>query len=224
MSENRLVITGTDTGVGKTVVAAMLVAALRAAYWKPIQAGLEEGETDSQRVARLAGVGPERMLPEDTLLAHPLSPHRAAELEGLSLDVERLAAGPPETGRLVVVEGAGGVLVPLTRQVLQADLFARWGYPVVVCARTTLGTLNHTLLTLEALRVRGVEVRGVVFVGEENPDNQRTIQELGRVKELGRLPWLPRLDAASLGQAFQQNFRREDFLSGVLPIGRQQGF
>jgi len=206
-----LIVTATDTGVGKTVVSAMLTLALDGIYWKPIQAGTAE-DTDRQRVAALTGLPKERFRPERYVLREPLSPHRAAELDGIDIRAEHLelpADIPP--GRRLIVEGAGGVLVPINRQMLQAELFSRWRAPSVLCARTSLGTINHTLLSLEALRRRGVEVLGVVFVGEAMPDSERTIVEFGGTKSLGRLPILERLDAGALREAFAASFDRNDF-------------
>jgi dethiobiotin synthetase len=115
----------------------------------------------------------------------------------------------------VVVEGAGGLMVPLTREVTYIDQMARWGAPVVLCARTTLGTINHTLLSVEALRHRSIPLLGVAFIGDENPDSERTIVEMGHVKRLGRLPSLAILTQDSLRLAFSQNFVVEDFLNGA---------
>jgi dethiobiotin synthetase len=167
-------------------------------YWKPVQAGLEDG-SDSERAAALSGLPRERILPEAWRLTTPCSPHRAAEIDGVVIEPDRLTL--PEQ-RPLVVEGAGGALVPLTREVLFADLFARWGLPAIVVARTSLGTINHSLLTIEALRARGVPIHGVAFVGDPVEDSEATICAIGRVRRLGRLPWLDSLDAASLRTAF----------------------
>lgn len=202
------VVTGTDTGIGKTVFAAALTAALGASYWKPVQSGLEEGE-DSDTVAQLAGLAPERILPAAYRLRTPCSPHRAAEIDGIEIDPDRLA--PPQTERSVVIEGAGGVLVPVTRTLLYADLFARWGLPTILVARTALGTINHSLLSLEALRARSVAVLGIAFVGDANEDSEATICAIGQVRRLGRLPILDSLDPSRLAHAFAENFRLEDF-------------
>ena len=205
-----IVVTGTDTGIGKTVFAAGLVGALGARYWKPVQSGLDEdGGSDALAVARLAGIAAERIVPEAYRLSQPLSPHRSAELDGVTIDPARLEL--PAVDGPLVVEGAGGVLVPLTRERLYGDQFAAWGAPVVLVARTTLGTINHSLLSLEALRVRGVEVLGVAFVGEANEDNEATICAMGEVRRLGRLPVLPEVTRGALAQAFAANFRVEDF-------------
>lgn len=209
---NALVVTGTDTGIGKTVVAAMLTLALGAVYWKPVQSGTEGG-TDTAVVAALTGLGPERLLAERYVFSQPLSPHRAAELDGVELEPAVLEL-PVETaeGRPLVVEGAGGLMVPLTRQVLFIDLFQRWAAPVVLVARTGLGTINHTLLSVEALRRRAIPILGIAFVGEAIPDNEQTICAFAAVKRLGRLPRLPELNAAALRAAFAADFSPADFV------------
>jgi dethiobiotin synthetase len=199
----RLVVSGTDTGIGKTVLAGAIAQATGAVYWKPIQAGLDE-ETDSERVAAL-GV---RTLPEAYRLTTPCSPHWAADIDGLTIDDGALAL--PEEDPLVV-EGAGGVLVPIREDLLFADLFARWGLPVVLAARTALGTINHTLLSIEALRSRGVAFLGVAFVGEAIENTEATIARIGRVRRLGRLPILPQVTAATLRAAFAAAFDPGDF-------------
>lgn len=191
-----IVVTGTDTGVGKTVASAALALRLGASYWKPIQAGREE-ESDRETVAHLAGVSTH---PEAYFLETPCSPHRAAEIDGVTIDPARLT---PPPGR-VVIEGAGGALVPVTRDLLYADLFARWGLPVVIVARTALGTINHSLMTIEVLRARGVRVAGILFSGDEVPDSQATICAMGRVASLGRLPRLDPLTPDSLRAAAAQ--------------------
>ena len=209
---NALVVTGTDTGIGKTVVAAMLTLALDAIYWKPVQSGLTGG-TDTTTVAALTGLGPERFIRERYLLTQPLSPHRSAELDGIEIDPHALALpsrGPEE--RLLIVEGAGGLMVPIARRTLYIDVFQRWGAPVVLVARTALGTINHSLLSIEALRTRNIPIQGIVFVGDAMPDSERTIYEYAGVARLGRLPRLPELNATTLRAAFAANFRTEDFV------------
>ncbi|AXU18835.1 ATP-dependent dethiobiotin synthetase BioD [Novosphingobium sp. THN1] len=201
------VVTGTDTGIGKTIFSAALTGALHAHYWKPVQAGLDDG-ADRDHVARLAGVPAANVLPEAYRLNTPCSPHRAAEIDGVVIDLAQLSL--PHV-RPLVVEGAGGALVPVTRNTTYADVFAWWNLPVIVVARTALGTINHSLLTFEALRSRGVPIHGVAFVGEANEDSEATICAMGEVKRLGRLPMLDHLDAASLASAFAQGFCVQDF-------------
>ncbi|MDK9722897.1 MAG: dethiobiotin synthase [Rhodospirillales bacterium] len=201
----KIVVAGTDTGIGKTVFAAGLACALKAAYWKPVQAGLE-GETDSVFAARMGA----RVLPEAYRLSRPMSPHLAAVWDGIEIDVDGLdvpAADP------LVIEAAGGVLTPLSDTKLFADLMKRWNLPVVLCARTTLGTINHSLLSLEGLRARGIAVLGLAFIGEANEGSEQSICEFGQVKRLGRLPWIEGVTAQSLSQAFAENFDLGDFTS-----------
>jgi dethiobiotin synthetase len=205
----RLIVTGTDTGIGKTVFAAGLAGALDGVYWKPVQAGIED-ETDRATVLRLSGLAPEHVLAEVYRLRTPASPHLAAERDGIVIDPDALTL--PVTTRPLVVEGAGGLLVPLTRRMTYIDVMARWNAPVVLCARTTLGTINHSLLSVEALRARNIAIVGIAFVGDENQESERIIVELGRVRRLGRLPHLDPLTSSSLRAAFVQHFRIEDFL------------
>ena len=206
--QRAFVIAGTDTGIGKTVFAAALANALAADYWKPIQAGLDE-PTDSDVVASLGRLSPGRVHAEAYRLQTPASPHLAAELDGVEIDVARLCL--PAHDRPLVVELAGGLLVPLTRTVLQVDVVAGWRLPVILVARTSLGTINHTLLSLEALRSRDVSVAGVAFVGDQIIDTEETICAIGGVRRLGRLPVVEQLTSASLAQAFTAHYDLEDF-------------
>lgn len=203
-----IVVTGTDTGVGKTVFAAALTQALGAAYWKPVQCGLADGG-DTARVKTLAGLASDRILPEAYRLELAASPHRAAEAEGVEIRLSNL--GLPKVEGPLVVEGAGGLMVPANRQTLMIDVFASWRLPVVLVARTALGTINHSLLSIEALNGRNIPILGIAFVGEEIPDTERTIAEMGNVRHLGRLPRLDTLTPARLAEAFAAHFRVEDF-------------
>jgi dethiobiotin synthetase len=200
----RFVVTGTDTGIGKTIFSGALAQAAGTPYWKPIQSGLEE-ETDSETVARLAGVP---IHPEAYRLITPASPHLAAEIDGVNIELETLTPPPGD----LIVEGAGGALVPVTRTTLYADLFARWQVPVIVCARTALGTINHSLLTIEALRARGVPIHGLAFLGDAVEDSEAIISDIAGVRRLGRLPIIDPLTSETLAAAFSANFDLADFL------------
>jgi dethiobiotin synthetase len=200
---SRYVVTGTDTGVGKTVVSAGLAGHLRARYWKPVQAGLDE-ETDSDAVRRLTE-GRAHVLPERYRLATPCSPHEAARIDGVAIEREALAL--PEGDGPLIVEGAGGVLVPVSGDTLYADLFAQWRLPVILVARTALGTINHSLLSLEALRARAIAVAGVVFSGDENAASEAAIVRFGQCRHLGRLPRLDPLTPAAMSDAVAQHIR-----------------
>ena len=144
------------------------------------------------------------ILSEAYRLTRPLSPHRAAELDGVAIDPDRLTL--PRHDRPLIIEGAGGLMVPLTRRCLLIDVFARWRAPVILCARTALGTINHTLLSIEALRRRDITLLGVAFVGDAMPDSERTIAELGAIRVLGRLPRLVPLSPATLATAMRESF------------------
>ncbi|MGE4431072.1 MAG: dethiobiotin synthase [Sphingobium sp.] len=197
-----LIVTGTDTDIGKTVVAAGLTLCLLGArYWKPVQSGIDPG-TDTQRVQALTGLPDDRFLPEAYRLREPASPHLSARLEGVTIAADRLAL-PPAADAPLVVEGAGGVLVPLAENLLAIDLFARWQAPVILVARTGLGTINHSLLSIEAMRARHIPIGGILFSGDPHEENERIIPQLSGVRPLGRLPRLDPLDAASLRAAMQ---------------------
>jgi malonyl-CoA O-methyltransferase len=204
-----IVVVGTDTGVGKTVVSAIFAAAWAArepvAYWKPVATGgyPEDPDRDAATVGRLAG--PEvQILPETYLFPDPLSPHFAARLVGATIEPERLLtelARHRAGSRALVVEGVGGLLVPLTEDgYLLADLLVAARLPCLLVARSTLGTINHTLLSLEALRAREIGIAGVVLDGPPNRENRRAIERLGRVPVLAEIPPLT-LDRASVAAA-----------------------
>jgi dethiobiotin synthase len=202
------IVTGTDTGIGKTTVAAMLTLALDGCYWKPIQSGIGDG-TDRARVQAMTSLPKDRFLPERYILSEPLSPHRAAELDGTEIATDYLTL--PQCARNLVIEGAGGLMVPLTRHKLQIDVFAAWSAPIILCARTTLGTINHTLLSIEALQRRNMPLHGLVFVGEENPDNIRTILDFTGGRLLGHMPNLGLINRDALLRVFAEHFRTRDF-------------
>ncbi len=203
---NGLFVTGTDTGVGKTIVSAALLHRFRQVpalhYWKPVQTGIEQDD-DTAEVLRLSGLPPERALHEGVRLPRPLSPHLSASLAGTSISVAGLMdlASRQAASSYWIVEGAGGVLVPLNDRELMIDLITMLGLPVVVAARSTLGTINHTLLTLEALRSRALPIAGVVMVGPPNVDNRLAIERHGHVTVLGELAHLDPLAPDSLQDA-----------------------
>jgi malonyl-CoA O-methyltransferase len=209
-----LAVVGTGTEVGKTVVSAVLlaryVAELPLAYWKPVATGELGSERDAAVVRRLAGPGPQ-IVPEAYLFTDPLSPHLAARLTGAVIDPAKLAADLARlravAGRGLVVEGVGGVLVPLSEPsergpgVLLADWLAAAALPCLVVALSTLGTINHTLLTLEALRARRIAVAGVVLNGPPNLENRRAIERFGDIEVVAELPPLAPLDPAAVARA-----------------------
>ena len=204
-----LFITGTDTGVGKTTLSALLVASLGWKYWKPIQTGAAEG-MDRDHVIQWAGVSSAQTHPESYVFDPPVSPHLAAERKGMAIDLA-LVRRPDDPGPLII-EGAGGVLVPINRDKLMIDLMRHLNAPVVIASRTALGTINHTLLTIAAVRSAGLELRGVVMVGPPDDDNRRAIESYGNVGVIGSIPHLDVIDRAALRRVFEQRFDRTAFV------------
>jgi len=183
-------VTGTDTGVGKTVVSAALAMHTGYGYWKPIQTGPESDTAEVQRLAACEVINHGVRLPD------PVSPHLAAERAGVRIELSKILSQAPTEGAWIV-EGAGGVLVPLNDREKMIDLMALLVLPVVVVARGTLGTINHTLLTLAALRSRGLAVDRVVVVGPLNPDNNEAIHKFGNVP-VSAMPWFDPLTPEKL--------------------------
>jgi dethiobiotin synthetase len=210
----QLVIAGTDTDVGKTVVSSLVVQGLRARYWKPVQSGLAEG-SDTERVQDLLTLPAERILPEAYRFQAPVSPHWAAAMEGVRIDPAALAL--PRVEGPLVVECAGGLMVPLRLdadvRLLQIDQLTAWGLPVLLVARSGLGTLNHTLLSLEALHRRSIPVLGLVLNGPLHPDNPRTLEAIGGVPVLAQLPPLQPITAAGL----QEHWLASDLPTKLAP-------
>jgi len=190
-------VTGTDTNVGKTVVSACLAAAWSAGYWKPVQTGLADDPGDTATVTALAGLVPGRVFAPAYAFRAPLSPHAAAAAERATIDLDAIAR--PVTRAFLVVEGAGGILVPLSASALMIDLVRQLDLPAVLVARSTLGTINHTLLSLHALRARQVPIAGVVMNGPPDAGNRRAIEQFGRVRVLAELPRVEPLDQAAIG-------------------------
>lgn len=186
-------------------------------YWKPIQTGIEQDD-DSAEVARLSGCDAADVLAKGIRLPRPLSPHLSAELAGCEIDVSVVAATVTAQpgGRPWIVEGAGGVLVPINRHDLMVDLMARLGLPAVLVTRSRLGTINHTLLTLEALGRRAIPVAGVVMVGDPNPDNRAAIERYGGVPVLGELATFDTLGPESLRHWAETALDVEGQLEGYL--------
>jgi dethiobiotin synthase len=190
-------ITGTDTGVGKTVVSAALMARYaEARYWKPIQTGPDD---DTAEVQRLSGCSRDRVYLHGVRLPDPLSPHLAAQRANTRISLPFLTGAVKEFSGSWIVEGAGGALVPVNEADLMVHLMERLGLPVVVVARTTLGTINHTLLTTEALRGRNLRVAGVVMVGDPNAENRAAIEHYGGVRVVGEMPRFDPLNRGVLG-------------------------
>ena len=209
MSE-RFFVTGTDTGVGKTAASALLCAALDAIYWKPIQTGSREG-TDRATVMRLAQLPRSRTLPESYIFKPPLSPHLAARLAGTRIELRKINPPVLPERENLIAEGAGGALVPVNLTQLMTDLMRRLRFPVLLVSRTSLGTINHTLLSLAALRAARLEIRGVILVGKPNMENRKAIEHYGDISVIGFLPLLKKLDRRALLDAYKKHFDRRAF-------------
>lgn len=207
---DRFFITGTDTGVGKTMVAALLCAALDAIYWKPIQTGTREG-TDRKTVMRLAQLPLNRTIPETYRFAPPVSPHLAARRAGVRIDLRKIKMPRVETRESLIVEGAGGALVPINDAQFMTDLMRHLKLPVLLVSRTTLGTINHTLLSLAALRSAHLKIRGVIMVGKPNTENRKAVEQYGHVRVVGTVPWLKKVNRDALLDVFRKHFDRRAF-------------
>ncbi|UZQ53738.1 dethiobiotin synthase [Trichothermofontia sichuanensis B231] len=200
---DRFFVTGTDTNVGKTVISAMLLAGTGGTYWKPIQSGLE-GITDTDYVKQVTQLADEHFLPERFRLTQPLSPHLSAALDGITIALSDLQLPSQVAHRPLIVEGAGGVMVPINDRHYIIDLIATWGLPVCLVARSTLGTINHTLLSIAQLRRFEIPILGIIVNGPENIENCRAIAHYGNVKMIGQVPPLATINPATLRQAFSQ--------------------
>ena len=190
----RCFVTGTDTDIGKTVACAWAMVHTPARYWKPVQAGLQE--TDEAAIRALTGAGDDRILPTTYALPEALSPHEAARRAGVTIDMGAFTL--PAVSSPLVVEGAGGLLVPLNDRSLVIDLIKQLGLPAILVCGTTLGTINHSLLSLEALRARDIPVAGVILCGPDVPHNRAAIETRGNVRVIGHIPPLEPLTGEAL--------------------------
>jgi dethiobiotin synthase len=188
-------ITGTDTDVGKTVASAWAMLHLDADYWKPTQSGVEP-TTDTKVVQALTQFDASRFHPETYSLTQPLSPHEAARRDGIEISMSDFNL--PQINRPLIVEGAGGLMVPLNKDKFVIDLIAHLGLPTILVCRSGLGTINHTLLSLEALRARYITVAGIIMNGAKTPHNRQAIEEYGDVPILCEIDHLENLDKKSL--------------------------
>ncbi|MEI8365828.1 MAG: dethiobiotin synthase [Parachlamydiaceae bacterium] len=177
-------VSGVGTGVGKTIVSAVLTTLFQGDYWKPVQCGKEEGfDTDTMKM--LIDTKKHHVYEPAYSFHAPVSPHHAARLEKTSFDAHTII--PPETTRPLIIEGVGGIYVPLTTKLLTIDLFASWDCQWVVVSRHYLGSINHTLLTIDALKQRKIPILGLVFNGEPHPDSEEAILQISQLPLLGRI-------------------------------------
>lgn len=205
-----IIIAGTDTNIGKTICSALFMSILEGTYFKPVQSGCIE-DNDTKTVKELSQLSDEHFLKEKYLLKDPLSPHRAAELDNVEIEESELTLPEDIKFKPLIVELAGGLMVPVNRNTLTIDVIKNWDAQVVLCARTDLGTINHTLLSIEALKARNIDIMGIVFIGEENTDNQKTIVDFAKVKQLGFIPKLDKINRNTLIETFYKHFDVKHF-------------
>ena len=197
----KFIICGTDTDVGKTLISSFFVRGLQSFYWKPIQSGIET-ETDSQSILRLSGIKKEKILEEAYIFKKPVSPHWAAEIDGKKININLLNL--PSIDGSLVVETAGGLMVPITRNFLQIDQIRKWDLPVIIVCRSSLGTLNHTLLTIEALKKRNIKILGLIINGEKHFDNPKTLREFSKLPIIAEFPRLNNIDKNNLDRLWKE--------------------
>ncbi|HZP34794.1 MAG TPA: dethiobiotin synthase [Candidatus Acidoferrales bacterium] len=204
-----LFVTGTDTNVGKTLLSALLVAVFDAIYWKPIQTGAREG-TDRVTVIKLAEIRESQTIPETYCFDPPVSPHLAAQAAGARISLAAIRP-PQDSAKPIIAEGAGGILVPINDSELMLDLARHLGFPIVIAARSALGTINHTLLTVRALRCAKMPIKGFVMIGDRNKDNECSVERYGGVPLIGWIPWLDSINRRTLLTVFRTNFLHSYF-------------
>ena len=191
----KFIICGTDTDIGKTLISSFFVKGLNSFYWKPIQSGIES-QTDSQTVEKLAQVSNEKIIKEAYVFTKPLSPHWAAEIDQKTINLNMLRL--PKVNGSLIVETAGGLMVPITRNFLQIDQIKQWSLPVILVCKSTLGTLNHTLLSIEALKRRNIEILGLVINGEKHFDNPKTLVDFSGIPLITEFPYIKKIDSNNL--------------------------
>lgn len=206
---SRLIVTGTDTNIGKTVISAILVAGLCGVYWKPVQSGMD-GQTDRQWVQSHTGLGDEHFPAEAWLLRTPVSPHLAAEIEGVHIDPARISPPPRKGKSTLIIEGAGGIMAPLNDTRFMIDLFKRLEAPALIVTPSRVGMINHTLLTVAQLRRYDIPVFGVVMNGPRNEENRKAVAHYGRVPVLAEIEPLEKITPDVLRRTFFDNFLKYD--------------
>ncbi|TKC10264.1 dethiobiotin synthase [Pedobacter polaris] len=195
---NKYFITGIGTGIGKTVVSAILTEKLKADYWKPIQSGDLE-QSDSLTVESLISNQKTKIHPETYRLNHPLSPHLSAKLDGVEIELNQFHL--PKTDNSLIVEGAGGLLVPLNDKELILDLIKHLNLEVIVVSQNYLGSINHTLLTINTLQQHNIAIKGIIFNGEANSESESYILNYTQINHLGNIQALKSLDKINIIEA-----------------------
>ena len=191
----QFIICGTDTDVGKTLISSFLVRGLNCFYWKPIQSGID-GETDSEYVQRVSQISKKKILKEAYIFNNPVSPHWAAEIDKVKVVKSNLTL--PNINNTLLIETAGGLMVPITRNFLQIDQIKIWNLPVILVCRSSLGTLNHTLLSIEALRKRNINILGLIINGKKHLDNPQTLKLFSGLPIIAEFPLIKNLSVENL--------------------------
>ena len=208
----QFIICGTDTDVGKTLISSFFVRGLNCFYWKPIQSGIQ-GETDSEYVQRVSQISPKKILKEAYVFNEPVSPHWAAEIDNVKLIKSNLNL--PNIEKNLLVETAGGLMVPLTRDFLQIDQIKIWNLPVILVCRSSLGTLNHTLLSIEALKKRKINILGLIINGTKHLDNPQTLKLFSGLPIIAEFPLIKNLSVNNLDFLWK-DLKMEEKLAQIL--------
>jgi len=191
---NSIAIAGIHTGIGKTIAAAVIAEAIGADYWKPVQAGTEE--RDSVIVKNLITNGEKRVHDEAVVLTSPMSPHAAAAIDGIEINFTKFQW--PSTEKILLVETAGGILSPMSDNTTMADFIQHYQMPAILIAQNYLGSINHTLLSIEVLKSRGIRLLGIVMNGIENKSSETFIEHYAQTQIIARIPHFEQLDNSSV--------------------------
>ncbi|HAS42059.1 MAG TPA: dethiobiotin synthase [Microscillaceae bacterium] len=184
---HQYIIAGIDTEIGKTVVSAIVTEALQADYWKPVQSG-DLHHTDTDKVKALVSNPQSKFHPEAYRLETPMSPHASAAIDEVTIDADKLTL--PQTSNNLVIELAGGLMVPLTKDLLMIHMLKQWNLPVVLVSKYYLGSINHTLLSIEVLKAHNIPIKGIIFNGETNPTSKEAILHYSQLPVIGEIPWI----------------------------------
>ncbi|MFI5196388.1 MAG: dethiobiotin synthase [Chitinophagales bacterium] len=197
---NSIAIVGIHTGIGKTIAAAVMAEAIGADYWKPVQAGTEE--RDTMLVKQLLTNGEQRVHDEAIILSRPMSPHAAAIIDGIEIDHTKFVW--PKTGKVLLIETAGGILSPMSGNSTMADFVSYYKLPAILVAQNYLGSINHTLLSVEVLKSRGVSLLGIVMNGVENRSSETFIEDYAKTSIIARIPQFDKIDKQSVAASAAQ--------------------
>ena len=190
-----LFITGIGTDVGKTLVSAILVEKFKYDYWKPIQSG-DLDNSDTVKVKRLVSNKKSAFHPEAYRLTQPFSPHKSADLDGIEIDFDNINL--PETDNQLLIEGAGGLMAPLNQRYFVIDLIEKLNAEAILVVKNYLGSINHTLLSLELLKYRKVPLKGIIFNGDSDPYSESLIINYSQATVLGRIPFVADMDKTAI--------------------------